>query len=109
MKSNRNLIVSLATVGLFVNGFILLAGESLSPSASDMFNSFGFIASSLSIMLLAFGQKSEAEADAERDQTYRDFDAVYRHIDDSIRELRYEIKDCSRKCGDSCSAKKTNS
>lgn len=104
--NTRNVVFSLATVGLFANGFVLIAGENLAPNAADFFNSIGFTLTALSIMLLALSQKTEKDADLERQDIYRDFDAVYRHIDDSVRDLRYELDSTTRRCSDSCKMKK---
>ena len=61
------------------------------------------IASALLFFILS--QKSESEEQNERDNFYRDFDSVYRYIDDTSRDLRDEIRTCSSNSEKCCSKK----
>jgi hypothetical protein len=104
---NSSIVIGLASIGLFSNVFVLLAGEGLKNNTADMFTGFGSLAFCAAFILFLIGQKSEQEVRSERDEIYRDFDAVYRHIDDTVRDLRDDIRDCSRECSkDSCSVSK---
>ena len=96
MLGNRNFIVSLGCVGLFANLFVLLAGKSLTPFAGDMFQTGGFVVFALSVLLYITHSETDNDKERERNQTYRDIDNVYRYVDDSVRDLRDELKEANR-------------
>jgi len=104
MLKNRNLIVGLASVGLFANLFVAFAGDNLADNTASLFGNIGIVALALGFILSVIGQKCEAEARSERDEIYRDFDAVYRYVDDTARDIRDDIRDCSK--SDKCCVKK---
>lgn len=96
MLGNRNFIVSLGCLGLFANLFVLLAGKSLTPFAGDMFQTGGFVVFALSVLLFITHSETDDDKERERNQTYRDIDNMYRYVDDSVRDLRGELKEANR-------------
>ena len=105
IMTNRNLIVSLASVSFFANLFILFAGEKLANDATSTFSGIGMLSLSAAFLAFIFSQKSKSEIDHEREDLYRDIDAVYRHIDEVRRDLNDDIRECHRSC-DKSSCKK---
>ena len=104
---NSNFIVGLASVGLFSNLFVLCAGENLAQPTANTFSSVGLLALFVAFITFILSQKSSREQSNERDDMYRDFDAVYRRIDDVERDMIHlnrelisncaSTKTCSRK------------
>jgi hypothetical protein len=105
IMTNRNLIVSLASVSFFANLFILFAGDKLADDATNAFSVIGMLSLSAAFLAFIFSQKSKSEIDHEREDLYRDIDAVYRHVDEVRRDLSDDIRDCTRSC-DKSSCKK---
>jgi hypothetical protein len=105
IMTNRNLIVTLASVPFFANLFVLLAGNKLASDAATTFSVIGMLSMSAAFLTFILTQKSKSEIDHEREDLYRDIDAVYRHIDEMRRDLSDDIRDCTRSC-DKTSCKK---
>ena len=105
IMTNRNLIITLASVPFFANLFILLAGSKLASDAANTFSVVGMLSLSAAFLTFILSQKSKSENEHERENLYRDIDAVYRHIDDVKRDLNDDIRNCSRSC-DKSSCKK---
>jgi hypothetical protein len=105
IMTNRNVIVSLASVSFFANLFILFAGDKLADDATNTFSVIGMLSLSAAFLAFIFSQKSKSEIDHEREDLYRDIDAVYRHVDEVRRDLSDDIRDCTRSC-DKSSCKK---
>lgn len=105
---SNKVFTGLACIGLFSNLFVALSGKNLDPSYASFFTNIGSVAIASALVFYFLSQKSEAETRNERDEIYRDFDAVYRHIDDTARDLRSDIQDCARICSrnDKCCVKK---
>jgi hypothetical protein len=98
IMTNRNLIVSLASVAFFANLFTLFAGDKLASDATNTFSIVGMLAMSAAFLTFIFSQKTKTEIDHEREDLYRDIDAVYRHIDELRRDLSDDIRECNRSC-----------
>jgi len=105
IMTNRNVIVSLASVSFFANLFILFAGDKLADDATNAFSVIGMLSLSAAFLAFIFTQKSKSEIDHEREDLYRDIDAVYRHVDEVRRDLSDDIRECTRSC-DKSSCKK---
>jgi hypothetical protein len=105
IMTNRNVIVSLASVSFFANLFILFAGDKLADDATNAFSVIGMLSLSAAFLAFIFSQKSKSEIDHEREDLYRDIDAVYRHVDEVRRDLSDDIRECTRSC-DKSSCKK---
>lgn len=105
---NNKMFTGLACVGLFSNLFVALSGKNLDPSYASLFTNIGSVAIASALVFYFLSQKTEAEKENERDEVRRDFDAVYRHIDDTARDLRDDIRDCASICSrnDKCCVKK---
>ena len=105
IMKNRNIFTGIACVGLFANLFVSLAGENLTPHMADIISNTGNVAIASALLFFILSQKSESEEQNERDNFYRDFDSVYRYIDDTSRDLRDEIRTCSSNSEKCCSKK----
>ena len=103
---NSTIITSLASVGLFSNIFVFLAGKNLDANFAADVTAISGIAFSAAFITFLFTQKSEVEVREERNDIYRDFDAVYRHIDDEIDNVRRDIRDVA--AGTACCNKTSN-
>jgi hypothetical protein len=101
--TSRVYFAGVAALGLFANLFVAFAGKSLEPSMASLFTNIGSVAIASAVVYLILNQKCQVQIDAERSEIYRDFDAVYRYIDDNARDLRDEVKECSR--NSTCSKK----
>ena len=104
--NNRNFFTGMAVVGLFANLFVALAGKNLDAGMASLFTNIGSVAIASSLVFFILSRKCEAQERAEKDEYYRDLDAVYRHIDDSVRDVRHDIREASRACETSCRVKK---
>jgi len=104
--NNRNFFTGMAVVGLFANLFVALAGKNLDAGMASLFTNIGSVAIASALVFFILSRKSEAQERIEKDEYYRDLDAVYRQIDDSVRDLRHELRDASRACETSCRVKK---
>ena len=100
---NSTIITGLASVGLFSNIFVFLAGKNLNPEFAAELTAIGGIAFSAAFITFLFTQKSEVEIREERNDIYRDFDAVYRYVDDAVRDVQSDIRDVAS--GSSCCSK----
>lgn len=101
--SSRVFFAGVAALGLFANLFVAFAGKNLESSVASLFTNIGSIAIASALVYIILNQKSQAQIDSERVEVYRDFDAVYRYIDDTARDLRDDVKECNRSM--SCSKK----
>lgn len=103
---NRNIFTGIACAGLFANLFVSLAGENLTPHMADILSNTGNVAIASALVFFILSQRSEAEEQIDREQVYRDFDSVYRYVDDNVRDLRDEFRTCSSTT-EKCCAKKS--
>lgn len=101
--SSRVFFAGVAALGLFANLFVAFAGKNLESSVASLFTNIGSIAIASALVYIILNQKSQAQIDSDRVEVYRDFDAVYRYIDDTARDIRDEVKECNRSM--SCSKK----
>lgn len=104
--NNRNFIIGLGSVAVFTNLFVLLAGNHLDASTAKIFASAGVSCLSAAFVFFVCSTKSDAETQLDSFSDCRERDAVYRYIDDSVRELGEDILACSRTCdrvADNCS------
>ena len=101
--TSRVFFAGVAALGLFTNLFVAFAGKNLESSVASLFTNVGSIAIASALVYLILNQKCQAQVDSERADIYRDFDAVYRYIDDTARDIRDDVKECSRNT--SCSKK----
>ena len=109
LMKNRNLIIGLAGVGFTLQAVTLICanGGGLKLGYVDTFNAISVLILFTSLILSLWSQPCEEKRQAERDDIYRDFDAVYRHIDDTARDLREDVRECSRSCSASTCCKTT--
>ena len=99
---NRSFIIGLAFAGLAMQVFTLVCEGALKQGYVDGFNSASIITLFSAFILLLWSQPCSKQRDRDREDMYRDIDAVYRYVDDSARDLRDEISDCSRSCPTQC-------
>jgi len=98
IMKNRNLIIGLAFAGLSAQLFTFICTGALKQGYIDGFNFASMITLFSAFILSLWSQPCPKDRDREREDIYRDIDAVYRHIDDTARDLREDIRDCSRNC-----------
>jgi len=99
IMKNRSVIIGLAFVGLATQVFPLICAGALKQNYIEAFNAASVITLFCAFILNVWSQPCTKDKDYERDAIRRDFDAVYRHIDDSARDLRDDIRDAeSSKC-----------
>ena len=98
IMKNRNLIIGLAFAGLAAQLFTFICTGALKQGYIDGFNFASIIAFFSAFILSMWSQPCPRDREREREDLYRDIDAVYRHIDDIARDLREDIRDCSRDC-----------
>ena len=101
--TSRVFFAGVAALGLFANLFVAFAGKNLESSMASLFTNIGSIAIASALVYLILAQQSQAQVASEREDIYRDFDAMYRYIDDAARDIRDEVKECNRSM--SCSKK----
>ena len=99
---NRSFIIGLVFAGLAMQVFTLVCEGALKQGYIDGFNSASIITLFSAFILLLWSQPCSKQRDRDREDMYRDIDAVYRYVDDSARDLRDEISDCSRSCPTQC-------
>jgi hypothetical protein len=101
---NRNFIIGLAGVGFTLQAVTLICanGGGLKLGYVETFNAVSVLTLFASFILSLWSQPCEGKRQAERDEIYRDFDTVYRYVDDTARDLREEVRDCSRSCSTTC-------
>lgn len=103
---NRNFFSGVACVGLFANLFVALAGKNLEVGMASLFTNVGSVAIASALVFFILSTKSEAQEQVEREEFYRDIDAVYRHVDDRIRDVNHDVMNLGRECSTKCSVKK---
>ena len=103
LMKNRSFIIGLAFAGLSMQVFTLICSGALKQGYIDGFNAASVITLFTALILNLLSQPCSKDKDREREDLYRDIDAVYRHIDDTARDLREDIRDCGRSsCGSHC-------
>lgn len=84
---NRNVIIGLSVFGLAAQAFVLISGNGLESAKASMFNAASMIALFVAFIASTLSQKTECAFRREREDIDREFDAVYRNINDSVREF----------------------
>jgi hypothetical protein len=99
IMKNRSFVIGLAFAGLAMQVFPLICSGALKQGYIDGFSAASVITLFTAFILAIWSQPCPKDKDREREDIYRDFDAVYRHIDDTARDLREDIRECeSNKC-----------
>jgi len=99
IMKNRSFVIGLAFAGLAMQVFPLICSGALKQGYIEGFNAASVITLFTAFILAIWSQPCPKDKDRERDEIYRDFDAVYRHIDDTARDLREDLRECeSNKC-----------
>lgn len=93
---NRNLGIACVGLGLCSSLFVVLANKGINAETAATFTVLGNLATAAGALVFMLTGRTKAEEEAERADLHRDIDAVYRHIDDTRRDLSEEIRECER-------------
>jgi len=102
---NNKTYIAIATAGFVTQVFAYLCGGQLNAQTLANFNAFGSVAIFIAFLGYALNTMNDIERlkkDSENisEDFRRDFDAVYRYIDDCNRDTRIDIDNVSREFND---------
>lgn len=103
---NRNFIIGLSVVGFSLQAFTLISNDALNSSYADAFNAVSTLILFSAFIAAIWSMPCARQKEEEREELFRDFDASYRYIDDQVRTLREEIRDCQRNSESACKYQK---
>lgn len=101
MMLNNKTFIAIATAGFATQIFAYLCAAQLNPQTLANFNAFGSVAIFAAFLGYAINTMNELNK-IRRDfmdfteDTRRDFDNVYRYVDDCNRDVRMDINDMER-------------
>lgn len=97
---NRSFIIGLAFAGLATQVFTLISTGALKDSYVDAFNAASVISLFSALILTIWSLPCPKDSEREREDMYRDFDGLYRYVDDANRDIRVEISNLARNVDD---------
>ena len=102
---NNKTYIAIATAGFATQIFAYLCGSQLNSQTLANFNAFGSLAIFVAFLGYALTSSNEMKRISKdtndlSDDIRRDFDAVYRYIDDCNRDTRMDITEVERSLND---------